>query len=257
MTSLYHIENLKFTVPGRTLLDDVQLSIPAGKVTGLIGHNGSGKSTLLKLLARQVAPTAGTIAFHDQPLADWNARKLARRLAYLPQHLPPAEGLTIKELAALGRYPWHGPLGRPGTQDKEAITAALNACGLSDMADQRVETLSGGEAQRAWLAMLIAQEADCLLLDEPISALDIVHQVEVLSLVHKLSQDSGRSIIVVLHDLNMAARFCDHIVALRGGAVAMQGTPQDLMNPSQLQSIYGADMEVLSRADGTPIAHPN
>ncbi|WP_106746449.1 ABC transporter ATP-binding protein [Yoonia maritima] len=257
MTTLYDIQNLSFTVPGRTLLDDVKLSVPAGKVTGLIGHNGSGKSTLLKLLARQITPTSGTIAFHGQALPDWNARKLARRLAYLPQHLPPAEGLLVRELAALGRYPWHGPLGRPGPEDQNAIDAAVTACGLDGLADRRVDTLSGGEAQRAWLAMLIAQEADCLLLDEPISALDIVHQVEVLNLVHKLSRDSGRSIIVVLHDLNMAARFCDHIVALRGGTVAMQGTPPDLMNPTQLQSIYGANMEVLSRADGTPIAHPN
>ncbi|GGB21207.1 ABC transporter ATP-binding protein [Allosediminivita pacifica] len=257
MTPLYDIEALDFAVPGRKLLQDMALQLPSGKVIGLIGHNGSGKSTLLNLLARQTTPDRGTIRFHGTALPDWPARKLARHLAYLPQHLPPAEGMLVRELAALGRYPWHGPLGRPGPEDHAAIDNALAACGLETIATRRVDTLSGGEAQRAWLAMLIAQEAHCLLLDEPISALDITHQVEVLSLVRHLSHDRDRSVIVVLHDLNMAARFCDHVVALRAGQVEFQGTPADLMTAPRLRSIYGADMEVLARADGTPVALPN
>lgn len=194
--------------------------------------------------------------FEGRPLFDWDARALARRLGYLPQHLPAAEGLLVRELAALGRYPWHGPLGRPGAEDRAAVERALEACGLVPLADRRVDTLSGGEAQRAWLALLIAQEAQCLLLDEPISALDIAHQVEVLRLVRGLSHDSGRSVVVVLHDLNMAARYCDHIVALRQGTLAFQGPPGDLMQAERLESLYGASMEVLARGDGTPVALP-
>ncbi len=256
MTALFDLDAVTADVPGRRLLDSLTLRLPTGQVTGLIGHNGSGKSTLLKLLARQTQPSGGRIAFNDYALPDWNARALARRLAYLPQHVPPAEGLTVRELASLGRYPWHGALGRPGPQDGSATDAALDACGLAPLADRRVDTLSGGEAQRAWLAMLIAQQADTLLLDEPISALDIAHQVEVLTLVSTLCRGADRSAVVVLHDLNMAARFCDHIVALKGGALVYQGTPAGLMTAERLHAIYGTRMEVLARADGTPIALP-
>jgi iron complex transport system ATP-binding protein len=257
MTAVFEIDRLSFDVPGRTLLNDLSLTLPAGQVIGLIGHNGSGKSTLLKLLARQANATSGTVCLDGVPIAEWRARALARRLAYLPQHLPSAEGLLVRELVALGRYPWHGALGRPGQTDRAAVEHALEACGLIPLAEQRVDTLSGGEAQRAWLAMLIAQEAGCLLLDEPISALDIVHQVEVLRLVQNLSRARGRSVVLVLHDLNMAARFCDHIVALNAGRLAFQGRPETLMSRETLRGIYGTGMEVLSRADGTPVALPD
>ncbi len=256
MTALFALKNLRLTVPGRTLLDGLTLDLPPGKVIGLIGHNGSGKSTLLKLLSRQIRPDAGEIRFHGSPLPDWAPRELARNLAYLPQTLPPAEALTVRELAALGRYPWHGALGRPGPRDIAATSGALDACGLTALAERRVDTLSGGEAQRAWLAMLVAQDAGTLLLDEPISALDIAQQVEVLSLIHALPRDKGRSVIAVLHDLNMAARFCDHVVALRHGRVVFQGSPGALMTPARLFDIYAARMEVMTRADGTPVALP-
>jgi iron complex transport system ATP-binding protein len=256
MTALYTLSDVTLTVPGRTLLHGLDLSLPSGKVTGLIGHNGSGKSTLLKLLSRQTQPTRGSIAFAGRPLPGWSTRALARHLAYLPQHPPAAEGLSVRELAALGRYPWHGALGRPGPEDRSATDAAIAACGLEGLAARRVDTLSGGEAQRAWLAMLIAQEAGTLLLDEPISALDIAHQVEVLALVQSLSRARGRSVVVVLHDLNMAARYCDHIVALKSGRLVFEGAPDDLMTADRLLDIYGARMEVMTRADGSPVALP-
>lgn len=256
MTDLFKIEDLSFSVAGRTLLEDLTLTLPHGQIIGLIGHNGSGKSTLLKLLARQIRGCSGRIRLDGVDLGEWRARSLARRLAYLPQHLPPAEGMLVRELTALGRYPWHGPLGRPSRADRTAIDRALSSCGLRDLADQRVDTLSGGEAQRAWLAMLIAQDAGCLLLDEPISALDIVHQVDVLRLVQGLCRGAGRSVILVLHDLNIAARFCDHIVALKAGRLCFQGSPASLMTPATLLGIYGTRMEVLARADGTPVALP-
>ncbi len=254
--TLFRIANLSVDVPGRRLLDGVTLDLPAGRMIALIGHNGSGKSTLLRTLARQVAPAAGQAWFEDRALADWRPRDYARRLAFLPQHPPPAEGMTVRELVALGRYPWHGAMGRLSAADDAAVAAALAECALEPLAGRLVETLSGGERQRAWLAMMVAQAAHALLLDEPISALDIAHQVEVLSLVRRMCHDQGRSAVIVLHDVNMAARFCDHVVALRGGRLAMQGTPADLMRPETLAAIYGLPMQVLADASGRPAALP-
>ena len=252
---LFHIEDLSVDVPGRRLLDKITLNLPTGQVIGLIGHNGSGKSTLLKVLARQI-PAHGRVSFEGRELKDWSARDYARRLAFLPQHTPPAEGMNTRELVALGRYPWHGAMGRFGPQDDEAVEQALAECGMRPFADQLVDTMSGGERQRAWLAMMVAQQAGTLLLDEPISALDIAHQVEVLGLVQRMCHAQNRSAIIVLHEVNMAARFCDHIVALKGGKLTMQGNPDELMREEALHAIYGLPMQVLTRPDGQKVAIP-
>ena len=225
------------------------------QVIALIGHNGSGKSTLLKVLARQVA-ASGRVTFEGRGLSDWQARDYARRLAFLPQTTPPAEGMLVRELVALGRYPWHGALGRFGPHDEEIVTRAMEECGVARFAKRLVDTLSGGERQRVWLAMMVAQEAGTLLLDEPISALDIAHAVEVLALVRRMCHEQGRSAVIVLHEVNMAARFCDHIVAIKGGRLALQGGPADLMRPEALLDIYGLPMQVLTREDGGPVAIP-
>ena len=253
--TLFAIENLSVDVPGRRLLDGITLNLPAGQVIALIGHNGSGKSTLLKVLARQVAAD-GRIAFEGRPLSGWRPRDYARRLAFLPQTTPPAEGMLVRELVALGRYPWHGALGRFGPRDHQAVAAAMQECGVGPFADRLVDTLSGGERQRVWLAMMVAQQAGTLLLDEPISALDIAHQVEVLALIRRMCHDQQRSAVIVLHDVNMAARFCDHIVALKRGRLAMQGSPAELIRPDALHAIYGLPMQVLTKDDGTPVAVP-
>ncbi|WBU53944.1 ABC transporter ATP-binding protein [Paracoccus sp. SCSIO 75233] len=253
--TLFSLQNLSVDVPGRRLLDGITLDLPAGQAIALIGHNGSGKSTLLKVLARQIA-ASGAVRFEGRALADWPARDYARRLAFLPQTTPPAEGMLVRELVALGRYPWHGALGRFGPDDHAAVDRAMQECGVTAFADRLVDTLSGGERQRVWLAMMVAQEAGTLLLDEPISALDIAHQVEVLALVQRMCRDQGRSAIIVLHEVNMAARFCDHIVAIKGGGLAMQGSPADLMRPETLHKIYGLPMQVLTKPDGTPVAIP-
>ncbi len=253
--SLFQIENLAVDVPGRRLLDGITLDLPKGQVIALIGHNGSGKSTLLKVLARQVA-ASGRVTFEGRGLSDWQARDYARRLAFLPQTTPPAEGMLVRELVALGRYPWHGALGRFGPHDEEIVTRAMEEGGVARFAKRLVDTLSGGERQRVWLAMMVAQEAGTLLLDEPISALDIAHAVEVLALVRRMCHEQGRSAVIVLHEVNMAARFCDHIVAIKGGRLALQGGPADLMRPEALLDIYGLPMQVLTREDGGPVAIP-
>lgn len=253
---LFALQGVSFAVEGRLLLQPLDLALPPRRVVGLIGHNGSGKSTLVKLLARQQAPSAGRLHFEGRPLADWPGRAFARRVAYLPQQTPPATGMLVRELVALGRYPWHGALGRFGPADREKVRAALELTDVAGFADRLVETLSGGERQRAWLAMLVAQDAQCLLLDEPISALDIAYQVEVLALVRRLAHERGLGVVVVLHDVNMAARFCDEILALHSGRLVARGTPAELLRPERLEAIYGLPLGVLPHpAGGPPISY--
>lgn len=244
-TPILSIRDASFEISGKVLLHPLRLDLAAGRSIALIGHNGSGKSTLLKLIGRQHAPTTGAIHFEGQPLESWGARAFARRLAYLPQRTPSAPGMLTKELVALGRYPWHGALGRFGATDKAKVDEAIELTGIGAFADRMVDTLSGGERQRVWLAMLVAQDATCLLLDEPISALDIGHQLEVLSLTHDLCRQKGITIITVLHDVNMAARFCDRIIALHSGRLIANGTPQEIMTTDELARIYDVEMDIL------------
>lgn len=257
MKHLFEIRNLTIDLgSGRTprrVIENLDLGVPAGRTVALIGHNGSGKSTLLKALARQIRSISGEILTLGRPQYAWSQRDHARALAYLPQYTPAAEGMTVRQLVALGRYPWHGALGRPSAEDRAAVEAAIIECGLSDYQGRLVDTLSGGERQRAWLAMLLAQGAKALLLDEPISALDIAHQIEVMSLVHRLSE-AGRSVVVVLHDVNLAARFADHVIALKEGKVVLNGSPAELMQPDALSRVYGLAMDVVERPGRSPLA---
>lgn len=246
----FSLEGVSFCVPNRTLLAPLSLTFAPGKVTGLIGHNGSGKSTLLKMLGRHQPATTGQILLNGIALSEWGSKDFARQVAYLPQQLPAAEGMTVRELVAIGRYPWHGALGRFGADDRHHVEEAIRLVGLSDFASRLVDSLSGGERQRAWIAMLVAQDSRCLLLDEPTSALDIAHQVEVLALIHRLSQDRGLTVIAVLHDINMAARYCDNLVALRGGEMIASGSPLEIMRSDTLESIYGIPMGILPHPAG-------
>ena len=247
--SLFDLDQVSFAVAGRALLEPLTLSLPARSVVGLIGHNGSGKSTLLKLLARQQPSSSGTISFEGRALREWSDREYARKVAYLPQQTPPAAGMLVKELVALGRYPWHGALGRFGDADRDKVVEAMALTHIEPFADRLVDTLSGGERQRVWIAMLVAQDAECLLLDEPTSALDIAHQIEVLSLVRQLARERNLGVIVVLHDVNMAARFCDEIIALHSGKLIARGAPDKIMTPAELENIYGIPMGVMPSPD--------
>ena len=244
------LHQVSFSVPGRTLLAPLTLTFPQGKFCGLIGHNGSGKSTLLKMLGRHQPPSGGTLRLNDKPLGQWESKAFAREVAYMPQQLPPAEGMTVQELVAIGRYPWHGALGRFRHHDREAVEQAIAMVGLNAFAHRLVDSLSGGERQRAWLAMMMAQETRCLLLDEPTSALDIAHQVEVLALIKRLSAERGLTVVAVLHDINVAARYCDHLIALREGQMIAEGSPQAMMQGPVLEKIYGIPMGVLPHPGG-------
>lgn len=249
-------KKLGFSVDGRALLTDVSMTFEAGKIYALVGHNGSGKSTLLKLLAQQQKPTSGQLFLNGQGIATWSPKKFAQQVAYLPQQTPATDSLSGKDLVSFGRYPWHGLLDRLTKQDKQYIDDAMALTDTMDYADRLVDTLSGGERQRLWLAMLLAQRSQYLLLDEPLSALDIAHQVDMLKLIKKLSRELNLGVIIVIHDINMAARFCDHIVALHSGKMIASGSVENLFTPQTLQDIYGIHMHITDHPAGYPVAMP-
>ncbi len=254
--ALFELENVSFSVAGRTLLQPLTMAIPAASVTALIGHNGSGKSTLLKILARQQPASGGVVRFAGKALEQWGDREFARKLAYLPQYTAAASGMLVKELVALGRYPWHGALGRFGAQDRRKVEEAIDLTGISPFADRLVDTLSGGERQRAWLAMLVAQDAECLLLDEPTSALDIAHQIELMELFSALNR-AGRTIVAVLHDLNHAARYADHVIAMKQGRIVAEGAPADVITTERVEEIFDLPNVVIpDPVTGGPLVVP-
>ncbi len=252
---MIRLEQVQFRLGSRQLLQPLDLQIPQGQVCGLIGHNGSGKSTLIKLLARQQPATGGRILLDGEDLASYSSREFARRVAYLPQQPAATDQLTVRELVRFGRQPWHGLLGRFGPDDQRAVARAMALTQIEPYADRLVESLSGGERQRVWLAALIAQQTRYLLLDEPTSALDVAHQVEVLALIRQLSHELDLGVVLVLHDINMAARYCDRLVALREGALLRQGTPEELMTTATLADIYQLPMQVLAHpVTGEPVS---
>ena len=247
--SFLSLRGIGFAADGKTILSGIDLDVGAGRVCGLVGPNGSGKSSLLRIIARQIDPSSGEIAWNGRSARAWSNRAFARHVAYMPQFTPGADGMTVRELVTLGRFPWHGTLGRFGADDRRAVEGAIARTDLKTFADRRVDGMSGGERQRAWIAMMLAQDARCLILDESTSVLDLAHQAGVLSLVRTLAEERGLTVIVVLHDINLAARYCDTITALNGGRVLMSGTPEEIMQEEALARIFGVGMGVFR--------HPN
>lgn len=254
---MFQLNRIAFRVPDRTLLHDINLSFSTNKVYGLIGHNGSGKSTLLKLLSRQQQASEGEILLDKRPLKQYAARDYAKQVAYLPQHLPSATSLTARELVVMGRYAWHGLMGRENEEDRAAVDEAFSLTHTEKFADQIVDTLSGGERSRIWLAMCLAQKSRFLLLDEPLAALDIAHQLEVMSLIRGLSRRLNLGVIIVIHDINLAAQYCDELVALKQGRLLRQGAPADIMTAAVLEDIYSVGMNIIRHpGNGRPVALP-
>ena len=241
---MFSVSNLGVAIAGTPLLQDISAAFAPGEMIGLIGHNGSGKSTLVKVLARQISPSGGSVTYGGRPVAAIDPRAFAKEVAYLPQHNGDTGQMTVRELVACGRYPWHGALGRFSAEDAEKVEEAMARTQVDGLSGRIVATMSGGERQRVWLAMLVAQNSRFLLLDEPTSALDIAHQVEVLTLVRALAHDSGLGVIVVLHDVNMAARFCDRILALKGGRLLIDAASDTIMDGALLREIYGVNMGI-------------
>lgn len=253
---LFDLDGVSFHAGGRAILEPLTLSLPQGRIYGLVGPNGSGKSTLIKILARQQPASGGVVSAFGRKLHDFSDREFARLVAYMPQFTPPADSLTVRELVSLGRFPWHGALGRFSGEDAAKVDEALDQTDLHSFAERMVDSLSGGERQRVWLAMMLAQNTRCLLLDEPTSALDVAHQVEILSLVRRLGREHAMGVVVVLHDINMATRYCDEIIALREGRMVARGGQADILDSAVLDRIYGLPMGVLPHpVTGAPISY--
>lgn len=243
---MYQLVDAAFKIGDSTILQPTNLTFAKGKITTLLGHNGCGKSTLIKLLSRQNTPSNGQVLFNGKNVDILSSEDFALKVAYLPQHPPMTDGVTVRELVLFGRYPWKGAFGRYSTKDFQLVNEAIHKVGLTQLADRFVATLSGGERQRAWIAMLLAQQSQCILLDEPTSALDVAHQYELLALIKELNHTLKLTVIMVLHDINMAAKFSDYLYALHSGEVIAQGTPEQLMTPTVLHKIYGIDLALFS-----------
>ncbi|MDO6705410.1 ABC transporter ATP-binding protein [Photobacterium sp. 1_MG-2023] len=253
---MYQLIDAAFDVEGKRILHPTSLSFQPGKVTTLLGHNGCGKSTLMKLLSRQNTPSFGQVLLNGDPVCQLDSKKFALNVAYLPQHPPITDGVTVRELVCFGRYPWKGAFGRYSQEDYNLVDEAIERVGLTPFSERFVATLSGGERQRAWVAMLLAQQSKCILLDEPTSALDVAHQYELLHLIRELNQTLGLTVIMVLHDVNMAAKFSDHLIALHSGEVIAQGTPEAIMTPETLREIYGMELALFQHPQtGQPISY--
>ena len=226
------------------VLDDIHIRVEKGEMVGIIGPNGSGKSTLLRVIGRLLRPSSGCVYLDGRAMSDMDVRTIARSIAILPQAPPPTHDLTVRELIGYGRYPHIPWLKRLGVQDREVIESAISACGMQDLADRMLNTLSGGERQKAWIAMAVAQQPRTMLLDEPVTFLDISHQLEVMDLISDLNRAQGMTVIVVLHDLNLASRYCARLIAIKDGQVHSDGPTVGVIQPRVLREVFGIDARV-------------
>jgi len=251
------VERASLSYGDRSIVTDLSLALPEGGVTVIVGANACGKSTLLRAMARLLRPTGGRVLLDGRDVHTIPTRQLARRLGLMPQSPIAPEGIVVADLVARGRHPHQGPFGRWTTADEAAVAAALEATGVSDLADRPVDELSGGQRQRVWIAMALAQETSVLLLDEPTTYLDLAHQIEVLDLLARLNAERGTTVAMVLHDLNLAARYADHLVALRAGRVVAAGTPADVVTEDIVEEVFGLPcMVVADPVTGTPLVVP-
>ncbi|MFJ5063713.1 ABC transporter ATP-binding protein [Streptomyces nigra] len=240
----------------RPVIEGLDVEIPPGVITTIIGPNGCGKSTLLRTLARLLKPAAGAVVLDGEDIARLRTRDVARRLGLLPQAPVAPDGLTVADLVARGRHPYQSWLRQWSSDDAEVVARALAMTGVSDLADRPVDTLSGGQRQRVWISMTLAQGTGLLLLDEPTTYLDLAHAVEVLDLVDDL-HESGRTVVMVLHDLNLAARYSDHLVVMRDGAVLAQGAPRDIVTAELMREAFGLRAQVIEDpVGGRPLIIP-
>jgi len=242
----------------KTVIRELNLQIPQGKITVFIGSNGCGKSTLLRSLARLLRPAEGAVILDGRELAKWSTKEVAKRLAVLPQGPVAPEGLTVFQLVKQGRYPHQNWLRQWSQEDERMVTKALEATRMLPYADRPVDSLSGGQRQRAWIAMVLAQGTDVLLLDEPTTYLDMTHQIEILDLLFELNEKERRTIVMVLHDLNLACRYAHHIVAVHDGTVYDQGKPEDVMTAEMVEAVFQLRCQVIKDPlFGTPLFIPH
>jgi ABC-type cobalamin/Fe3+-siderophores transport system ATPase subunit len=250
-------ERLSVAYGRQTVLPELALAIPDGEITAIVGPNGCGKSTLLRALARVLAPVFGAVLLDGEPIHRLPSRAVARQVGLLPQSNVVPEQLTVAELVARGRYPHRGSFGRWTREDQAAVDDALGATGTDELRNRLVDELSGGQRQRAWVAMVLAQQTPILLLDEPTTFLDLAHRLEVLRLLRTLNDSRGVTVVMVLHDLDEASRYADHLVAMREGQVVAEGPPREVVTPDLVQQIFGVPcMTIPDPVTGSPLIVP-
>lgn len=239
-------ESLCAGYDGKTIVSNMNITIPQGKVSVILGENGCGKSTLLKTFARLLKPIDGKVTLNGVSLSEYPSKKLARTLGLLPQSPTAPEGIRVTDLVARGRFPYQKLMQSMTKDDFRAVEEALELMGITDLANRCVDELSGGQRQRVWIALALAQNTDILLLDEPTTYLDIAYQVDILELLKELNQTRGTTILMVLHDVNLAIRYADHIFAMREGTLIAQGSPVDIISEDLIRKLYGLDCVVIT-----------
>lgn len=250
-------KNLTLAYDSAAIIRNLNLAIPAGKTTVLVGANGCGKSTLLRGLTRLLKPKSGQVYLDGKAIAKLEAKTVAKKMGMLPQSPTAPEGLTVKDLVAMGRYPYQGWLQQWSKEDERQVAEALAITTMTELSDRPLDSLSGGQRQRAWIAMVLAQDTDILLLDEPTTFLDLSHQVELLDLLDELQSSKGKTIVMILHDLNLSCRYGDYLVAVQQGKVYTTGTPQQVMTEGMVRDVFNLECRIVpDPLTGTPMCIP-
>ena len=238
-------ENLDISYGNINIVEGLNLQIPKGKITTIIGPNGCGKSTTLKAMARILHPKKGTIYLDGEAISKQSTKEIAKKMAILPQAPDAPSGLDVSELVTFGRFPHHSGFGKVTAEDRRIVDWSLTVTGMIQFKNRPIDALSGGQRQRVWIAMAFAQQTDLILLDEPTTYLDLAHQLEVLELLKELNKNQGRTVVMVLHDLNHAARFADYIVAMRDGKIVSEGEPEKVITSEILKKVFQIDAEIV------------
>ncbi|WP_150237662.1 ABC transporter ATP-binding protein [Nocardiopsis quinghaiensis] len=251
------VEELTLGYKDHVVIESLDLAVPPGRITAIVGANACGKSTLLRSMSRLLAPRGGHVFLDGREVHRLPSKEVARTLGLLPQSPIAPEGITVSDLVGRGRHPHQRMLSRWSREDDEAVADALEVTRTVDLADRPVDELSGGQRQRVWIAMALAQRTDLLLLDEPTTFLDVSHQVEVLDLLTDLNRSLGTTIVMVLHDLNLAARYADHLIALASGRLHAAGTPEQVLTPETVRTVFGLRSEIITDpTSGKPLMLP-
>ena len=238
-------KNLNISYGNLDIVKDLNLDIPKGKITTIIGSNGCGKSTILKTIARIIQAKSGDIFVNNINIKEQSPKDLAKVMAVLPQSPQAPSGLTVEELIAYGRFPHQKRFGKMKKEDEDIVTWALKSTGIEEFRERPMEALSGGQRQRAWIAIALAQQTEILILDEPTTYLDLAHQLEILKLLEELNRKQGTTIVMVIHELNNAARFADHMIGVKKGKVVCQGTAHEVMTKENLKELFNIDAEIV------------